>query len=104
MRIFESSLVDGRGYCLGTVYREKPQSIDEAMACLETGQAATVAKKDMAELRRRLETRAMLSDPEYAIPGKLDDPMRALERRVQHLEVIVHRLLNKGEPDGRDTK
>mgnify|MGYP001005082815 FL=1 len=81
------------------------QAIDDALAWLLTGRIATVADGDMAELRRRLDVRTMLSDPEYAVPGELDRRVEAwpekadrrigyLERRLSFLEATVHRMLN----------
>lgn len=87
---------------------KKPyQAIDDAMAWLEEGRIATVADDDMPELRRRLDVRAMLSDPEYAAPGELDRVVEAwpekcdrrvasLEKRMAFLEATVHRMLNAG--------
>lgn len=100
-------LVDGRVRSEESVNRKPPQTIDEAMLCLEVGRAAFVAEKDMPELERRFDVREMLSDPEYAIPGELDESTRglridSLERRVRHLETIVHRILNEEELDGRE--
>ena len=91
---------------------KKPyQAINDAMAWLEEGRIATVADDDMPELRRRLEVRAMLSDPEYAVPGemhrrveawpeKTDRRIDSLEKRLAFLEATLHRMLN-ADPDRR---
>jgi hypothetical protein len=87
---------------------QKPcKSIDDVMALLDEGRIPIVADDDMPELRRRLEVRAMLSDPEYAVPGeiqrrveawpeKTDRRIDSLEKRLAFLEATVHRMLNAG--------
>lgn len=100
--------VGGYGTAAQAVIAGKPcQSVDDAMAWLDAGRIATVADSDIPEVRRRLDVRAMLSDPEYAAPGELDRVVEAwpekcdrrvasLERRMAFLEATVHRLINAG--------
>ncbi len=100
--------VGGYGTAAQAFIAGKPcQAVDDAMALLDVGRVATVADSDMSELRRRLDVRAMLSDPEYAAPGELDRVVEAwpekcdrrvasLEKRVSFLEATVHRLINAG--------
>jgi len=100
--------VGGYGTAAQAVIAGKPcQSVDDAMAWLDAGRIATVADSDIPEVRRRLDVRAMLSDPEYAAPGELDRVVEAwpekcdrrvasLEKRVSFLEATVHRLINAG--------
>ncbi len=102
---YDCQIVDGH---LRVHVVNKPyQSVDDAMAWLDAGRIATVADSDIPEVRRRLEVRAMLSDPEYAAPGELDRVVEAwpekcdrrvasLEKRMAFLEATVHRMLNAG--------
>lgn len=103
---YDCQIVDG--HLRVQAVNERPcQAVGDAMAWLDSGRIATVADGDMAELRRRLDVRAMLSDAEYAAPGELDRVVEAwpekcdrrvasLEKRVSFLEVTVHRLINAG--------
>ena len=102
---YDCQIVDGH---LRVHVVNKPyQSVDDAMAWLDAGRIATVADSDIPEVRRRLDVRAMLSDPEYAAPGELDRVVEAwpekcdrrvasLEKRMAFLEATVHRMLNTG--------
>ena len=102
---YDCQIVDGH---LRVQAVNKPcQAVDDAMALLDVGSVATVADSDMPELRRRLDVRAMLSDPEYAAPGELDRVVEAwpekcdrrvasLEKRMAFLEATGHRMLNTG--------
>ena len=103
---YDCQIVDGH-LRVQTVNQKPCRSVDDAMALLDVGSVATVADSDMPELRRRLDVRAMLSDPEYAAPGELDRVVEAwpekcdrrvasLEKRVSFLEATVHRLINAG--------
>lgn len=103
---YDCQIVDGH-LRVQTVNQKPCRSVDDAMAWLDAGRVATVADSDMPELRRRLEVRAMLSDPEYAVPGeiqrrveawpeKTDRRIDSLENRVSFLEATVHRLMNAG--------
>ena len=103
---YDLQIVDGH-LRVQTVNQKPCQSVDDALAWLDSGRIATVADSDMSELRRRLDVRAMLSDPEYAAPGELDRVVEAwpercdrrvasLEKRVSFLEATVHRLINAG--------
>ena len=102
---YDCQIVDGH---LRVQTVNKPtQAVDDAMAWLDAGRIATVADSDIPELRRRLDVRAMLSDPEYAVPGeiqrrveawpeKTDRRIDSLENRLAFLEATVHRLMNAG--------
>ena len=103
---YDCQIVDGH-LRVQTVNQKPCRSVDDAMALLDVGSVATVADSDMPELRRRLDVRAMLSDPEYAVPGeihrrveawpeKTDRRIDSLEKRLAFLEATVHRMLNAG--------
>jgi len=108
---YACQIVDGHLRVLAGTNQEPCRAIDDAMAWLEEGRIVIVADSDMPELRRRLEVRAMLSDPEYAVPGeihrrveawpeKTDRRIDSLEKRLAFLEATVHRMIN-ADPDRR---